>query len=133
MSHTFGGRHRWRLGVVLVGVLAGCGPLSSPPVAVAYRESLLGKGLVLIITNASPDKSLIHLGLRAKIPGDAARDVLLAPSLAPGATVEAGWLELRQRGDSSANESAIVPGTKVEIYARDYGVPVRLTVPETTR
>lgn len=133
MSHKSGVHHRWRLGAVLISMLAGCGPLSSPPVAVAYRESVLGKGLVLIITNASPDKSLIHVGVRATLPDHATRDVLLAPSLAPGETVEAGWLELRQRGDTSVDESAIVPGTKVEIYARDYGVPVRLTVPETPR
>jgi hypothetical protein len=86
-----------------------------------------------ILTNASPDVSLIHVGIRATRPGEATREVLLEPSLAPGETVEAGWLELRQQADSSVDKSAIVPGTKVEIFARGYGMPVRVTVPEQTR
>ena len=121
------------LSAVLIGLLTGCSQLSSPPVAVAYRQSILGQGLVLIITNASPDASLIHVGIRATRPGEATREVLLEPSLAPGETVEAGWLELRQQADSSVDKSAIIPGTKVEIFARGYGMPVRVTVPERTR
>lgn len=114
-------------------MLSGCGQLSSPPLAVAYRESLLGQGMVLIITNASPDVTLIHLGLRADLPGEGTREVLLKPSVAPGETVEAGWMELRQRGDSSTAQSAIVPGVHVELFARGYAMPVRLTVPKWSR
>ena len=86
-----------------------------------------------ILTNASPDVSLIHVGIRATRPGEATREVLLEPSLAPGETVEAGWLELRQQGDSSVDQASIVPGTKLELFARGYGRPLRLTVPERTR
>ncbi len=133
MSPASGVGRQWRLSVALLGLLAGCGQLSSPPVAVAYRESMLGNGLVLIITNASSDVSLIHVGVRTERPGDATREALISPSLGPGETVEAGWLELRQRSDTSADQAAITPGTKVEIFARDYGMPMRLTVPEVTR
>ena len=126
-------RQRWRVILLFVASLTGCGRLSSQPLAVAYRESILGQGLVLVITNASPDITLIHLGLRADLPGAGRREVLLKPSVAPGETVEAGWLELRQRGDSSAAQSAIVPGMHVEIFARGYALPIRLTVPAWSR
>jgi hypothetical protein len=119
------------LSAVLIGLLTACSQLSSPPVA--YRQSILGQGLVLIITNASPDVSLIHVGIRATRPGESTREALLEPSLAPGETVEAGWLELRQEGDSSVDQASIVAGTKIEIFARGFGMPLRVTVPERTR
>lgn len=107
--------------------------MSSPPLAVAYRESLLGQVLVMIITNASPDVTSVLFGLRTDLLGECTRDVLLKLSVARGKTVEAGWLELRQRGDSSTAQSTIVPGMHVEHFARGYAMPVRLTVPERSR
>lgn len=108
LTFSSGALHRWIIYAALIGFLIGCSLVSSPPVAVAYRQTILGHGMVLIITNASPDLSLIHVGVRAERPGEETREVLLNPSLAPGATIEVGWLELRQRGDSIADQSALI-------------------------
>jgi hypothetical protein len=114
-----------------LGLVAACEQVMSPPVVVAYRNSLLGHGVVLIITNASPDKHLIHVSIRATMADGRTREALLDPSLAPGESVEAGWLELRDESDTSADQSALVPGATVEITAHGYGRPERLTVPST--
>ena len=120
------------MAVILFGLASGCGLFSEPPVAVSYRESLLGHGQVLIITNASRDKELIHVGIRTTLRDGRKREVILRPRLAPGETVEAGWLELHQRSDSSAEESAILPGAKIEIFAYGYANSVRMMVPKTS-
>lgn len=91
----------------------------APPLSVAQRDSLWGKGKVLIITNTS-DKHLHEL--RIKVVGAGGKDVvqvMVAPTLKPHDTIEVGWLELAEK---------IEPGDTVTISCLGYG-RMRVTVP----
>lgn len=108
--------------LTIVGLLSSCDKsLTSPPVEVKVRESRLGEGLVLRITNASS-----HHLYNVKVIGRnfdeiSSASVIAAEHLRPYATVEVGWLEF---------EGWVpISGETYEIYADDYLAPYICTLP----
>lgn len=120
---------RFFLCAFTVAAISACSFIKELPIAVAYRNSLIDNGLVIIITNASKSDTLTHLGVRVVMPNGEKRETMLDVSLTPGETVEAGWLELMKPDDDDPKRSAIVPGTMVEIFAHGYARTHTFTLP----
>ena len=96
-------------------------PRPVPPVTVTYRDSAVGIGKVIQITNNST-----HHLYDVKVTGrnmkqNASASVKASEHLAPGETVEVGWMEF----EAWVPE----PGETVEIYCEDYAVPYLSLVP----
>lgn len=108
--------------ILLVGatiVCLACGPIGAPPLAVTYRDSLVGLGKVLQVTNQG-DAALSELEVRVETPeGDVKHQAL--PSLAAGETTEVGWRKL---------EGFEIPsGSRVSIRCPGYLLPYRTRLP----
>ena len=86
--------HPWFRFLMILGLLlltAGCEKLQ-PPVSVAQRESLVGQGQVLEITNTSED-FLHEVRVQITSPSGEKRE-FFASSMAPNESVNVGWLKL---------------------------------------
>jgi hypothetical protein len=96
--------------------------IGEPPITLTIRESKVGAGMVLMITNTS-DEPLHQITVSAS-NDDAKRElkeVVVATTLKPHATIEVGWMEL---------DWAFQPGELVRVGAKGYMAYVRGTVPE---
>jgi hypothetical protein len=96
-------------------------PRPIPPVSVTYRDSLVGAGRVIQITNNSS-----HHLYNVKVVGrnaqqNSSASVRATDHLRPGDVVEVGWLEFEVWTPE--------PGESVEIYCEDYAVPYVSVVP----
>ena len=113
----------------LPAILAGCNengqtalPRPAPPVTITYRDSLVGIGKVIQVTNSSAD----HL-YKVKVVGrnfqeNSSGSVKVSDDLAPGASAEVGWVEF--------GKWVPQPGETVEIYAEGYLVPAISYIPK---
>ena len=103
--------------------LAGCGTSALPtPVKITYRPSLVGVGQVIVVTNTS-SHHLYNVTIVARnLKQVSSASVKAADHLAPGASVEVGWLEL----ETWVPE----PGETVEVYADKYLTPSISVVPK---
>ncbi len=89
------------------------GPLS-PPFGVSFRNSYIGAGVVMNVSNHS-DKNLY--GVRVHIAGKNGRstDANIATVLKPGEEKEVGWLEL--------DRWKLEVGEDISVYADSYPAP----------
>lgn len=108
--------------------LAGCDeqgntflPRPVPPVTVTFRDSLVGIGKVVQITNNSTHHlyDVKVVGRNAKQNSSAS--VKATEHLRPGESIEVGWMEF----EAWAPE----PGETVEVYCEDFAVPYVALVP----
>ena len=121
-------RLMWRrISAILVSIvissLLGCGQSAlPPPVKVTHRQSLVGIGMVVQITNTSG-----HHLYNVKVVGRNFKDVQSASvtateHLRPHTSVEVGWIEF---------EAWVpVPGETIEVYCDDYALPKVSIIPE---
>ena len=86
------------------------GPMS-PPVDVKYRDSYIGRGIVLDI-NTHSGKTLYGIRLHITGRGGQSTDVNVVNSLKPGEDTEVGWMEL--------HGWTLEVGEEVSIYADGY-------------
>jgi hypothetical protein len=105
------------VGLVVVGVviavayLGGCfGGMVYPDVNVKLRASIIGAGQVLQVTNAGA-KPLFEVAVSA---AGWEKQYVIAQTLKPGDTAEAGWMELPR---------PVRPGDTVQIFAKGFGGP----------
>jgi hypothetical protein len=83
----------WQLAFVL-SLLTGCGTSIAPtPVSVTCRSSLVGVGQVVIITNNSGHHLYNVKVVARSFQSIASASVKAAEHLAPGSSVEVGWLQ----------------------------------------
>lgn len=111
----------WVTALLLATMLCcGCDESSTaPPITAAARDSLLGRGKVLIITNNSNHHLYdVKVVMRS---GESSASVRAAEHLAPLKSVEIGWRELENW--------KIEPGQRFEIHADDYNLPAVFEVP----
>jgi hypothetical protein len=96
--------------------------IGEPPITLTTRDSLVGAGKVLIITNTS-DETLhqITLGISNDEKNQEVKDVVVAVTLKPHDSIQVGWMELNL---------AFEPGDSVRVGAKGYMAYVRGTVPE---
>ncbi|MCH9648365.1 MAG: hypothetical protein K0U98_09005 [Deltaproteobacteria bacterium] len=83
----------WGLTLVAVVVLSGCsGKLSEPPLGLTYRDSLMGIGKILQISNLG-EEALTELQIRIETPAGDVKNHTLS-RLEAGELVELGWKKL---------------------------------------
>mgnify|MGYP001812508613 FL=1 len=109
---------------VLTLIVSGCGKSAlPPPVTVTYRDSLVGVGKVIQITNNSS-----HHLYNVRVVGRNYEEVSSASvkatdHLRPHDYVEVGWMEF---------EAWVpIPGESVEVYCDDYAAPYISIIPES--
>ncbi len=89
------------------------GPLS-PPLGVSYRDSYIGHGIVMDISNHS-DKTLYGVRVHITSSDGHSTDANVANALKPGEEKEVGWMEL--------NNWKLEMGEDISIYADGYPAP----------
>lgn len=95
-------------------LVAGCsGALEAPPVDIAYRESLVGIGKIVRITNQA-ETALSALEVRIENPNGDVKNYT-TPSLAAGQTLELGWKKL--------DGFQVELGAEVSLRAEGFGLP----------
>jgi hypothetical protein len=100
--------------VCLLVCTAGCSLLSEPPLLLTWRESFIGAGKVIRVTNASDD--YLH-ALEFTVEGpDGTVKKHFKETLSPHQTYEFGWREL--------DGWEVPAGARVSIHCRDYGLAV---------
>ncbi len=92
-------------------LLSGC--RLQPPVSVGQRESKIGQGIIVLITNTS-EKSLQEVRIRIEGPEGGEAKEHFEPSLAPRQVLEVGWLKL--------DGWPIPPGATVEVTVEGYAL-----------
>jgi len=76
-----------------LALAVGCsGALEAPPVDIAYRDSLVGIGKIVRITNKA-ETALTAIEIRIENPNGDVKNYS-TPSLAAGETLELGWKKL---------------------------------------
>jgi hypothetical protein len=119
----------FKLTLVLILALLAANPsahalfgMGEPPICLTTRNSLIGAGKVLIITNTS-DETLhqITLGISNDKKNQEVKDAVVAVTLEPHKSIELGWMELNL---------AFEPGDSVRVGAKGYLSYVREKVPE---
>ncbi len=93
--------------------------LASPPLEVTYRDSLVGAGKVLQITNHG-ERELKALRVKVETPAGEEKEHIVE-SLAAGESIEVGWLKLEG--------FEIPPGAEVSIRCDGYPLPYRTVLP----
>ena len=90
-------RAKWWVGslvaALLISVLIGCGAATTPPVEVFQRDSLLGIGTILIVSNPS-ETALESLEFRFENPNGDVKNYAL-DRLGAGEEIEIGWKKHR--------------------------------------
>lgn len=95
-------------------VVVACGSaLEAPPVKVTYRDSLVGIGKILQITNASQEL-VENLELRIENPNGDVKNHSI-PALGAGLAIEVGWKKL--------DGFEVAEGASVSLRAEGYGLP----------
>ena len=110
----------------LVSALAsGCGKSAlPPPVTVTYRDSIVGVGKVIQITNTSSHHLYNVPVVGRNLDEVSSASVKATDHLKPYSLVEAGWMEF---------EAWVpLPGESVEVYCDDYATPYISVIPEGT-
>lgn len=111
------GRHRPPALVLLVlfALLLGCeGKGLKPPISLGKKNSLVGQGEVVTLTNTSDDY-LHEVRVSIEAPSGESRELTL-PTLEPHETESVGWLKL---------DGWPVPvGAKVKVTCEGYVLPV---------
>ncbi len=97
--------------LVAVLLFAACAAIEAPPLEIMQRDSLLGIGKILIVTNPS-EQALEEVTLRFENPNGDTKNYTLG-SLNTGAETEVGWKKLDGFEVSDA--------AKVEVRAKGYG------------
>lgn len=116
------------LSTCLTTALGGCNtsgnsvlPRPVPPVTLSYRDSVIGLGKVIRISNRSGHHLYNVKVVGRNVEKNSSASVKATDHLRPGETVEVGWAEF---------EAWIpIPGETVEIYCDDYIVPYLSIVP----
>lgn len=118
---------RRRIPAILLAIAvtsySGCGQSAlPPPVKVTHRQSLVGIGMVVQITNTSG-----HHLYNVKVVGRSLREVESASLIAtehlrPRDSIEVGWMEF----DGWVPQ----PGETIEVYCDDYALPKVSIVPK---
>jgi hypothetical protein len=110
---------------MLIPFVSGCGKSAlPPPVTVTYRDSFIGVGKVIQITNTSS-----HHLYNVRVVGRNYEEVSSASvkatdHLRPHDSVEVGWLEFEAWTPA--------PGESVEVYCDDYAAPYVSIIPAST-
>jgi hypothetical protein len=103
-------------------VITSCGKSAlPPPVTVSYRDSLVGMGKVMQITNRSGHHLYNVRVIGRNFDQVSSASVRATDHLAPGDTVEVGWLEF--------GNWTPTPGETMEVYADDYFSPHISVIP----
>lgn len=105
-----------------IALASGCGQAAlPPPVQVTYRDSVIGAGKVIQITNTSsrPLYNVQVVGRNFEEGSNASTPA--TGHLSPGCSVEVGWLEF----DSWTPLS----GETVEVYCDNYDAPYVSVIP----
>lgn len=106
-----------------IGTIPGCGMSALPPPAsVTYRSSLVGMGQVVVITNKSSDHLYNVTVVGRNYQQVSSASVKATDDLAPGSTVEVGWLEF--------GNWVPQPGESIEVYADNYATPKVSIIPK---
>jgi hypothetical protein len=99
-------------GVALVAILGGCSsppPSGPPPIEIAVRDSVIGRGKVIRLTNVG-DKEL-HL-VRLELTGEGKEfKGVIAKVIRQHDTTEIGWTELG---------FGVFPGMSLRVTCNDY-------------
>lgn len=95
-------------------VLSACGV--QPPISLGKKESLVGQGMVVSVTNTS-DEHLHEVLFDVENPAGETKQLSI-PTLDPHETVNVGWLKL--------DGWPIPAGSKVKVSCKGYALPVRL-------
>jgi len=103
-------------------LLSGCGTSAlPPPVTVTYRSSFVGLGKVVVISNNSSHHLYNVRVVGRNFEEVSSASVKATDHLAPGSSVEVGWLEF---------ESWVLqPGETIEVYADNYVSPKVSIIP----
>lgn len=104
------------LGVLALLALLLYGCQLSPPVSISERESLVGQGQVIRITNTS-DRVLREVRVRITGPDGGEAHEHFEPRLDPGAELEVGWLKL--------DGWPVPKGAGVAVSAKGYALSAR--------
>lgn len=108
---------------MLILFVSGCGTSAlPPPVAVTYRDSLLGIGKVIQITNNSSHHLYNVRVVGRNYEEASSASVKATDHLRPHDSVEIGWLEFEAWRP--------LPGESVEVYCDDYATPFLSIIPE---
>lgn len=108
---------------ILILFVSGCGKSAlPPPVAVTYRDSLLGIGKVIQITNNSSHHLYNVRVVGRNYEEASSASVKATDHLRPHDSVEVGWLEFEAWRP--------LPGESVEVYCDDYATPFLSIIPE---
>lgn len=109
---------------MVVGPLfvSGCDKSALPtPVTIRFRPSLVGMGQVAVISNNSAHHLYNVRVVGRSVSELSSGSVKAADHLAPGDTVDVGWLEF--------GAWVPQPGETIEVYADDYLTPKVAIVP----
>ena len=110
---------------LVCALASGCGKSAlPPPVTVSYRDSLVGAGKVIQISNNSPHHLYNVRVVGRNFDEVSSASVKAADHLGPNDYVEVGWMEFE----------AWVPrsGESVEVYCDDYATPYVSIIPENS-
>ncbi len=89
-----------------------------PPLSIGKKESLVGQGIVITLTNTS-DKHLHDVVMDIVSPAGEARQLTM-PTLNPHESTSVGWLKL--------DGWPIPEGSKVSVSCKGYAMAVRATL-----
>jgi len=97
-----------------MALLAGCpGALEAPPVDIAYRDSLVGIGKIVRITNQA-ESALSEVEIKIENPNGDVKNYSTA-TLATGETLELGWKKL--------DGFQVEIGSEVSLRAKGFVLP----------
>ena len=106
--------HALSVSLACVGLALALGACAKePPISVGKKESLVGQGLVLTITNTSDD-FLHEVRVRIVSPAGETKELTM-PTLSPHESVNVGWLKL--------DGWPIPDGSEVTVSAKGFGRP----------
>ncbi len=97
--------------VCLVLALTACA--QEPPISVGKKESVVGQGLVITVTNTS-EEHLHDVLVKIVSPAGETKELAI-PTLTPHESVNVGWLKL--------DGWPIPAGSEVTVSAKGYGKP----------
>ena len=108
---------------VLILLMTGCGTSVRPtPVTITYRPSVFGVGQVVVITNSSNHHLYNVTVVGRNFNHVTSASVKAADHLAPGGSVEVGWMEFENWVPE--------PGETIEVYADKFLTPSVSIVPK---
>ncbi len=109
-------RSRAAAAAFLTLILTAC--VLQPPVSIGKKESLVGQGIVVTVTNTS-DKHLHDLVVEVESPQGETKQFTM-PTLEPHEAVNVGWLKL--------DGWPIPEGSKVSVSAKGYAMAAGKTL-----